>query len=357
MNVGVVGGGINGLCCAWILAQSGHQVTLFERNRIMDATSRSSSKLLHGGIRYLENGELRLVREALRERDAWLAIMPDLAKPLPIIYPKYRWGKRQRWMLEMGFGLYGLLSGASTLPPAKWLDPNAVMEKIPDLRSSGLEGGFLYYDVQMDDYELGKWVASQCLGLGVKIREYTPVMSVAVDGTLKLVDGSSQMFERLLNVAGPWAENLLTNSDITPRYQLDLVRGSHLIINRDCLHSLILEVPHETRIFFVLPWQGKTLVGTTEVRQTLDDAIICSDQERQYLLEAYNCYFTTPISNHEVIETFAGLRPLLRSADNPGRASREYAIQRNENLTTVFGGKWTTARALAYKVQHKCLAR
>ncbi|NTV92273.1 MAG: FAD-dependent oxidoreductase [Chlorobiaceae bacterium] len=356
MHVGIVGGGINGLCCAWIFAQAGHQVTLFERDSIMNATSRASSKLLHGGIRYLENGEFRLVREALRERDAWLEMMPDLVKPLPIIYPKYRSGKRPRWMLGLGFRLYGFLSSGSALPPPKWLGPSGVMEKSPDLRSSELEGGYLYHDVQMDDYHLGKWVARQCLHLGVNIQEYTQVRSVSGDGTVMLDDGSSQRFERLVNVAGPWAEHLLTSSDITPKHQLDLVRGSHLIINRNCLHSLLLEVPYESRIFFVLPWQGKTLIGTTEVRQSLDDEIGCSDKERQYLITAYNSYFTNPINNNEVIDSFAGLRPLLRSAANPGKASREYAIQKNDNLTTVFGGKWTTARALAYKVKHKCLA-
>jgi glycerol-3-phosphate dehydrogenase len=351
MDIGIVGGGINGLCCAWALVQDGHQVTLFERDRIMQATSRASSKLLHGGIRYLENGQFRLVRESLYERDVWLSMVPHLAEPLPIIYPKFLNGKRSRLTLDMGFRLYGLLSGSSTLPSSAWLTNNEVHEKIPELNITGLQGGYRYYDVQMDDYLLGNWVAEQCRSLGVQIIEQTPVRSVSAQGTLILADGTEKRFDRVVNVAGPWAEKLLITSKIPSRYHLDLVRGSHLIIARSCSHALILEVPDERRIFFVLPWKGKTLLGTTEVRQQLDDVIECSQKETQYLIEAYNHYFISQISDVDVVDTFVGLRPLLRSAANPGKASREYAIQKNGKLLTVFGGKWTTSRALANKVQ------
>ena len=124
-----------------------------------------------------------------------------------------------------------------------------------------------------------------------------------------------------------------------------------MIIARSCSHALILEMPDARRIFFVLPWKGQTLLGTTEVRQQLDDVIECSQKEKQYLIDAYNHYFISRISDRDVVESFAGIRPLLRSAVNPGKASREYAIQQNEKLVTVFGGKWTTSRALANKVQ------
>jgi glycerol-3-phosphate dehydrogenase len=114
---------------------------------------------------------------------------------------------------------------------------------------------------------------------------------------------------------------------------------------------MILEVPDEKRIIFVLPWQGQTLLGTTEVRQKLDDAIECSQEEKQYLIHAYNHYFNRKISDVDIVGSFAGLRPLLRSSANPRKASREYGIQKNEKLVTVFGGKWTTSRALSHKVK------
>jgi len=137
MDIGIVGGGINGLCCAWSLAQNGDQVTLYERDSIMQSTSCSSSKLLHGGIRYLENGQFRLVREALRERDAWLKTAPDLVNPLPIIYPKYRDSKRARWVLSFGFWLYGMLSDSSLLPLSQHLNDYEVHKKIPELKTTG----------------------------------------------------------------------------------------------------------------------------------------------------------------------------------------------------------------------------
>ena len=317
----------------------------------MQATSKASSKLLHGGIRYLENGQFRLVREALHERDLWLALVPHLVKPLPIIYPKYQCGKRSKLMLDIGFRLYELLSGSTKLPSSAWLTKKEVQEKIPELDSIGLQGGYRYYDVQMDDYLLGSWVAGQCQTLGVQIQELSQVMSVSTKGTLILADGVEKRFDRVLNVAGPWSEKLLTLSNIPSRHHLDFVRGSHLIIARSCSHALILEMPDARRIFFVLPWKGQTLLGTTEVRQQLDDVIECSQKEKQYLIDAYNHYFISRISDRDVVESFAGIRPLLRSAVNPGKASREYAIQQNEKLVTVFGGKWTTSRALANKVQ------
>jgi len=354
MDIGIVGGGINGLCCAWSLAQNGDHVTLYERESILQATSCSSSKLLHGGIRYLENGQFRLVREALRERDKWLKIAPNFARPIPFIYPKYQVSRRARWVIDVGFGLYGILSGTSALPSPQWLNAHEIQEKIPELITTGLLGGYLYYDAQMDDYQLGQWVAEQCSRLGVKIHEKTSVRSVTTNGTLLLDNGTQKKYDRLLNVTGPWAEHLLQSSNIQAKYHLDLIRGSHLIINRHCVHALILDIPEETRIFFVLPWQGSTMVGTTEVRQKLDEPIACSNLEKQYLIDAYNHYFTNTISQINIIDTFAGLRPLLRSNRDPGKASREYAIQKNNNLITVFGGKWTTARALADKVNYTC---
>ncbi len=129
-----------------------------------------------------------------------------------------------------------------------------------------------------------------------------------------------------------------------------LVRGSHLVLDRPCPHAYLLEVPIEPRIAFVLPWQGKSLVGTAEVRQTIDAPVVCEDSERDYLLAVARHYFPRANGPGRVVEAFAGVRPLLRSADNPAQATREYAIHRDGALVSVFGGKWTTACALARKV-------
>jgi glycerol-3-phosphate dehydrogenase len=349
IRVGIVGGGINGLCCAWRLAKHGYQVTLFERGLLMGATSRASSKLLHGGLRYLENGELRLVREALRERDAWLRRVPAHTHPVRLVMPLYRDGRRSATAVAVGLALYRLLAGSDSLPGARWRSAKDLCVADPKLKPAGLRGGFEFSDGQMDDFALGLWVAEQARACGAELREGTGVVGVTQDGHIRLRDGGVESFDRIVNVAGPWAERLLEQSGLSSSVHLDLVRGSHIEIEAACPQAYLLEVPGERRIFFVLPWKGRTLVGTTEVRQSLDDPVECSPQEEAYLLSAYRHYF--PDVSAIVCGRFAGLRPLLRSAEDPTRATREYALQRTERLITVFGGKWTTAVALAAKVE------
>ena len=350
MKIGIVGGGINGLSCAWLLSQAGHDVELFESGRIMRQTSSASSKLLHGGLRYLEHGEIRLVREALRERDAWIERVPELTRPLRIVLPLYRQTSRPRWKIRAGLFLYDWVAGRSRLPGTKWRGAQELSARDPGLKTEGLIGGYEFSDGQMDDYRLGCWVADQARAHGVVIKENSPVDSVSLEGCVRLANGDSRHFDRVINVAGPWAGRLLERSHISTAYQLDGVRGSHLVLDRPCPQAYLLEAPSEERIFFVLPWKGRTLLGTTEVRQDVDQPIICSEEEKHYLLAAYNHYCVDPVSEEDIKETFAGVRPLLYTADDPGKATREYAIERKERLINVFGGKWTTTLALAKTV-------
>jgi len=350
MDIGIVGGGINGLCCAWILQQQGHSVHLYERHRVMSATSSRSSKLLHGGLRYLENLEFRLVREALRERDAWLARVPELTRPLRLVVPVYRGGRRPRWLIRAGLFLYDSLAGSSSLGASRWCTAQELVQADPALRTVGLRGGYAFFDGQMDDHALGLWVAEQARAAGAVIHEQCEIRAVDCRGRITFADGTARQHERLINVCGPWAERLLENSGIASPYSLDLVRGSHLVLDRACPQAYLLEVPTEPRIVFVLPWQGNTLVGTTEVRQSLDSPVLCDEREREYLLAVVRHYFPREHDFVQVLESFAGLRPLLRSASNPGQATREYALHRQGALVSVFGGKWTTSCALARKV-------
>ena len=357
MKIGIVGGGINGLCCAWTLAQQGHDVTLFERDDLMLRTSRSSSKLLHGGLRYLENFEFRLVREALRERDGWLARMPDLAKPLRLVVPIYGNSRRGRWIVGAGLLLYRLLAPRSRYGDFLWLSAEDLSRRDPGLDTAGLRGGWEFSDGQMDDYELGLWVAEQVRELGGSIRAHTGVQSVTTEGVVTTADGEVIEFERVVNVAGPWAERLAKNSGVELPYQLDLVRGSHLVLARPCPQAYLLEVVGERRVFFVLPWKEQTLLGTTEVRQSIDEPIEPSAEEERYLLDAYNDYFGESVSSEDVVERFAGVRPLIKSARNPNRATREYALHQEGRLLTVLGGKWTTSLALSRQVAKRLRRR
>jgi len=350
MEVGIIGGGINGLCCAWLLQQQGHTVQLYERDRLMAATSSRSSKLLHGGLRYLEHLEFRLVREALRERDAWLQRVPELARPLRLVMPIYHGGRRSRWLVRCGLYLYEHLAGRSALPRSSWLAARELLAADADLLPDGLVGGYAFYDGQMDDQRLGLWVARQASDAGAVLKERCEVRSVERSGRIHFADGSSRQHDCVLNVCGPWAEQLLLRSGIASPYRLDLVRGSHLVLDRPCPQAYLFEVPGEARIAFVLPWYGRTLVGTTEVRQPIDAPVACEEHERAYLLGLVRHYFPRTASSERVVEAFAGVRPLLRSASDPAQATREYAVHRDGALISVFGGKWTTARALAQRV-------
>lgn len=182
MDIGIVGGGINGLCCTWQLAKQGHQVQLYERDTIMNATGRASSKLLHGGLRYLENREFRLAREVLRERDAWIKRAPHLAQPLRLVMPIYQQSRRPGWMIALGLFLYDHLACKSLLSKAKRLSGEELTGRTPHLKSEELQGGYEFSDVQMDDQALGLWVAEQARQAGVNITEHKEVTALTQDG-------------------------------------------------------------------------------------------------------------------------------------------------------------------------------
>jgi glycerol-3-phosphate dehydrogenase len=345
MRIAVVGGGINGVMCAASLRTAGHDVILMERSTLMSATSSASTKLLHGGLRYLEHGSFRLVREALHERRWWLDRAPELCHPLQLLLPVWKGQGRSRHLLRAGLWMYDLLAGSARLKPHRWMNRSEALEALPGLRPDDLVGAFSFWDGQMDDLALGLWAAERARGLGVVIREGARVERVSTDGVLE-GPGIKERFDRVVNCAGPWAEQLLRRSGLTPRHTLDLVRGSHLVVDRVLATGVLAQVPGESRIAFLLPWKGRMLLGTTEVRQSLDDPIACSTDEAEYLRRFHDSVMLEPLEAHEISSTFAGVRPLIRSADDPGRATREYALERHEAVLTVFGGKWTTARAL-----------
>lgn len=349
MRIAVAGGGINGVMSAWALARRGHGVDLYERGELMGATSSASTKLLHGGLRYLEHGEFGLVREALRERAWWIREAPRLARFVPLVVPVFKHSRRPRWMIEAGLTLYGWLAGGGEATGHRWLPPAEVLELARGLRADGLLGGYLFHDGQMDDRALGLWAAEQAARAGVALHPFTPVERVTPDGRV-FAGGRDMAYDRVVNASGPWARQLLDRSGIGSRYELDLVRGSHLVLPGEPGAGLLLEAPGERRIFFVLPWQGRTLLGTTEVRQGPDEPPACSEEERDYLLRAYNSCFFEPRSLRDVMASFSGIRPLIRSAADPSRASRESALERTGRLITIFGGKWTSAHALGERV-------
>ena len=350
MKLGVVGAGINGIMCAWALLEDGHDVVVFERDEPVCATSSASTKLLHGGLRYLEHGDFGLVREGLRAREWWLRQAPQHTRQVEIAIPVFAGARRARWKVKAGLFLYESLAGRRRLGRHHWLDARALAVRVPELKTSGLRGAYVFQDGQMDDQALGLWAMARIVDLGATVRAHCPVERIDADGGI-VTSAGRERFDGIVNACGPWSEALLRRSGIPSSCSLDLVRGSHLLYARRHACGFLVESPDDGRACFILPYGEHSLIGTTEVRQSLDDPAVCSPAERAYLSNLYDAYFEPGLDVSRVVSTFAGIRPLLASpTSDVSRLSRESEIACQGRVVTVFGGKWTTSRELGLRV-------
>jgi glycerol-3-phosphate dehydrogenase len=353
-RIAVVGGGINGAGVTWELARRGYEVTLFEKGICGAQTSSATTKMIHGGLRYLEHLQFALVRESLRERAWLLKNAPDLVKPLEILLPVYADSPRSRSSIKVGLTLYDRLAGSENIASHRTIDVQELLERVP-LVEQGLRGGFSYWDAQVDDFALVRTVIASAVRDGATVRERTRIEDLRRDGeewVLRTQHGDESRFDLVVNAAGPWMNELLRANGIDAPYVLSLVRGSHIVLKHAIAGTgLLLQSTTDRRIFFVLPWKGTTLVGTTEVvQETPPDLAHASSEEVDYLIGRFNHYFREPISDADVQSAFAGVRPLVGRATNPSAIGRDFRIVRDGNLINVFGGKMTTFLALARKV-------
>lgn len=352
-RIAVIGGGINGSGAAWELVRRGYDVTLFEKGRCGQQTSSKTTKMIHGGLRYLERLHLGLVRESLRDRAWLLAHLPELVKPLEILLPLYDDSPRSRTTIRTGLLLYDLLAGRRNIHRHRSWSVDDLLREMP-LRREGLRGGFSYWDAQVDDARLVRTVVRSAARDGATIREGVEVHAVRKEGEEWVVQaaGAEPRFDFLVNAAGPWMNEFLARNGIRARYVLSLVRGSHIVLRRPVSRSgLLLQSIADRRVFFVLPWKETTLVGTTEVvhRRPLD-GVTAAPEEIDYLVQRYNHYMSEPITGDDVADSFAGVRPLVGRASNPSAIGRDFRVVRRENLVNVFGGKLTTFMSLSRKV-------
>ncbi len=354
VKIAVIGGGINGAGIAWELVRKGYEVTLLERGRCGGQTSSATTKMIHGGLRYLEGFHVELVRESLRDRAWLLEHLPQLVKPIEILLPIYDDSPRGRLAIALGLTLYDLLAGRANIRRHRSRSA-AELASLAPLVTGGLRGGFSYWDAQVDDAALVRAVVNSAKRDGATIREMTPVVGLRRLGdawTIRTEAGDEMRFDLVVNAAGPWMNELLEANRIRSRYRLSLVRGSHLVLKHWVSDvGMLLQSISDRRVFFVLPWKGTTLVGTTEVvqRRSLDD-VHPSDVEIEYLITRFNRYIREPITRKDIDSTFAGVRPLVGRSSNPSAIGREYRIQRHRNLINVFGGKMTTFMSLSRKV-------
>lgn len=346
----IIGGGINGCAIAREAALLGLRVVLVERDSLAAHTSSASSKLIHGGLRYLETYEFRLVREALVERDRMLATAPQLIRPMAFVLP-HAHAVRPRWMVRAGLYLYDLLGLGSSLPRSRGL-------RRDDPRLAPLTAGtssFLYWDAQVDDAALVRANAQDAAANGAEI-----VTGVAVSGaqrdaehwSVTLSDGRRVEARAIVNAAGPWVRDLLDTLGVATTSGLRLIKGSHITVPALWAgdHAYILQQP-DRRVVFAAPWRGETMIGTTDVPvQHPGDAGIDPD-EIAYLCAAANRYFRHQIAPADVTGTWSGIRALYdNGADEARTVTRDYHLDldnRAASILSVFGGKITTARALA----------
>ncbi|MBK1636778.1 glycerol-3-phosphate dehydrogenase [Rhodovulum adriaticum] len=378
----IIGGGINGCGIARDAAGRGLSVTLAEQGDLGGATSSASTKLFHGGLRYLEYFEFRLVREALQERETLLRAMPHISWPMRFVLPwqagmrfdaqtpaarllgrvmPWARGRRPAWMIRLGLFLYDNLGGRKILPGTATLDLSRAPEGAP--LADGFARGFEYSDCWVDDARLVVLNARDAQARGARILPRTRVISARQAGDLWQVETEdtetgtreTHMARALVNAAGPWAGTVLQDRlGVQTPDRVRLVRGSHIVTRRlfDHDRAYIMQGP-DGRVVFALPYEDDfTLIGTTDAEQAdPDQPPRCSLAERRYLLEFVNRYLRQPVSDDDVVWSFAGLRPLYDDgAASASAATRDYVLRLDADgapLLSVFGGKITTYRRLA----------
>lgn len=355
-DLAVIGGGVNGAGIARDAAGRGARVLLLERGDLAEGTSSNSTKLIHGGLRYLEHYEFALVREALSEREVLWGIAPHIIWPLRFILP-HRAGLRPRWLLRLGLFLYDHIGGRKRLPPAEGVDLTRHPAGAP--LKPGYTRAFAYSDGWVDDARLVVLNARDAADRGAEVRTACEVTALAREGDHWRIAAGGEVFHAraAVNAAGPRVLDLLGRAGEPSAQKMRLVRGSHIVVRKLFDHDFayFFQLP-DGRIFFAIPYERDfTLIGTTDVDHdgTLDE-VRASPEEIAYLCEGASEYFSQPVSPEDVVWTYSGVRPLVDDGSGkPEAATRGYRFELDGGtdgtppLLSVFGGKITTYRHLA----------
>ncbi len=361
VDLAIIGGGINGAGLAAQAAQSGLSVALFEKGDFASGTSSKSTKLLHGGIRYLEQYRFGLVFEGLHERQRLLRMAPHLARPIPFLLPVYKGDVRPPWMLKLGLWLYDLLAGTQNIAKHQWFSPIEALKKAPTLNPQGLKGCGLYFDAQVNDARLVWENILAAQEAGAHCFNYCRVAQIDKEpGFLRVFGQDERTGESwavktscLVNASGPWANQ---TAQMVSTDNLKLVRptrGTHIVVPEVIpQHAVLITTRKDDRVIFVIPWRGYSLVGTTDLDDPEDpDKTQPTEEEIQYLLnEAARIFPGANWDRDQVLSAFAGLRPLAwTDRGHASSVSREDRILQEGNLLNIVGGKLTTYHAMATK--------
>jgi glycerol-3-phosphate dehydrogenase len=377
----IIGGGITGAGVALDAALQGWRVAVVDKADFGSGTSSASSKLVHGGLRYLEHGDFRLVYEALHERHRLLRNAPHLVQPLRFVIPFYAKERIPGWQWRLGLAGYDLLAGRGNIARSRPLSPRAVLHDIAGLRGDVL-GGAAYFDAQMDDARLCLTVIKTAATQGAVVANYVEVREFARQGeritgvvAKDRVSGADLRVRarQILNATGAWIDETCRRTGDESGPHLQPTKGVHIIVGGRGLRSaLLLLHPRDGRVFFVIPWgrtvlhNGQapgpvnTLIGTTDTESPEGpDSLAVGLHEIEYLLEGFNHYFDPPLGENDVISSFAALRPLIwQRKGSPSARTREYRVfESRGGMLNVAGGKYTTYRQMAEVITRKVAMR
>lgn len=365
-DVVIIGAGINGAGIARDATLRGLKVLLLDKDDIASGTSSCSTRLIHGGLRYLEHGEFGLVRESLREREVLLKIAPHLVQPLPILIPIYSGMTRGRAKIRAGMIAYDFLSRGKSLPRHSGLSVMETRRRIPSLNDDGLLGSIIYYDAQVEFAE--RLVVENILSAAengatvithARVEDLVTAESRVLAARYQIQSGATHTVNArfFVNAAGPWIDRILehTNSSTKGRL-LGGTKGSHIVVAPfagACSLAVYVEAQTDRRPFFIIPWNGNYLIGTTDIRFEADpDEARAETWEIDYLLKETNRLFPNAnLGRSDILYTYSGVRPLPLTTDhNEDQITRRHFVKQHASLTnlvSIVGGKLTTYRSLA----------
>lgn len=372
----IIGGGATGLGIAVDAANRGLSVALVEAEDFAKGTSSRATKMLHGGVRYLAQGDISLVYEALRERTAMLKNAPHLASTIPFLMPVYgAWG---RWVEKSFYGAgliaYDMMSGKSRLGKTKFLSAQQTIQRMPGVQSEGLTGAVEYWDGQFDDARLAVALARTAAAQGAHLINHCRVTELLHEENkiagAQVTDAETGLTidikaRCVINATGVWVDSIRQMDRKTSREMVAPSQGVHLVVDAKFLgseHALLVPKTKDGRVVFAVPWMGKVILGTTDTpRDEIDLEPRALPGEVQFILEEAGNYLSKRPTASDVRSVWGGLRPLVRPPDDDGEEtkglSREHTVLlAKSGLVTVTGGKWTTYRAMAEDVIEQCEA-
>ena len=358
----IVGGGATGVGVAVDAASRGYDVLLLEQSDFGKGTSSRSTKLVHGGVRYLEQGNISLVMEALKERGLLLQNAPHLVSNLGFVVPNYDWWEAPFY--GIGLKMYNLLAGKYGFGSSEILSREETLQRLPTIKTEGLRGGVVYFDGQFDDSRLLINLATTAAEQGATLLNYTRVTGLTKDAE-GVVNGVVAMESEsgdeitvqarvVVNATGAFTDDIRRQADPSVKPMISPSQGVHLVFDRAFLPGdTAIMVPHTSdgRVMFAIPWHNHTLVGTTDTAipgPVLEP--IAQEQEIEFILKTAALYLAKAPARDDVLSVFAGIRPLVKSGDggNTSALSRDHTIHiDNSGLLTITGGKWTTYRHMA----------